>query len=257
MQKRIKEHLAYYKLNVLEIYEKGIWKQNGQHYDHILPAHLYLKNLINKSYYEKLCEIANKIKLHRDFHHLNSSQALTVNLFGPMQAVKDFSILQNNGIEISNYIDSKFEYEEPDGTAFDFYIKNQMQNIYFEVKYTEKTIATESKSKNDESQWSQYYETPMTSILKNSTNVKRLFFSQYQLWRNIVRIYNNNDIVVFVFPTVRNDLEAEVVSAIDKVKTEYADRIKIIHIDAICKSGENYDKFSNHYVEFRKKYLEF
>lgn len=259
MQNRIKKHLADYKLNVLKINENGTWGKNNQQYTHILPKNMYLKNLINKGYYDKLCVVAENTNRHCDFHHLNSSQALTINLFGPMQAEKDFSILQDNGIEISNYIDSKFEYERPDGTTFDFYIKNGMQNICFEVKYTEGTIKTKSQSKNNESRWFQYYKKPMISILKDYTNVnniKESFFSQYQLWRNIFRISNNN-IVVFVFPATRKDLEAEIVSAIDKVKPEYADRIKIIHIDAICKSGEKHKKFSEHYAEFRNKYLNF
>lgn len=254
---KIKEHLADYKVHVLKINESGIWLNNKQQYTHILPLNLYFKNLIDEGYYKELYDIASTIKRHCNFHHLNSSQALAINLFGLMQAENDFSILQDNGIEISNYIYSKFEYKESDDTTFDFYIKTQIRNIYFEIKYTEKTIATESKSKNNEYRWSQYYEAPMISILKDTTNVKELFFSQYQLWRNIVRISNNNDIVVFVFPSVRNDLKAEVVRTIEKVKPEYAHHIKILHIDAICKSGENHDKFSSHYVEFKNKYLKF
>ena len=252
MQKRIKRHLSEYKLRVLKINENGMW--NNKQYAHILPTNLSLKNLIDKGYYKGLCDIANTIKRH-DFHHLTSSQALAINLFGPMHAEKDFSILEENGIEISKDTDSQFEYKEPDGTTFDFYIRNGEQNIYLEVKYTEKTIATKSKANEDESRWSQYYESPMTRILKDNTCAEKLFFSQYQLWRNIVRTSNDNDIVVFVFPATRKDLEAEVVSAIEKVRPEYADRIKIIHIDAICKSGENHDKFSCHYAEFRNKYL--
>ena len=96
----------------------------------------------------------------------------------------------------------------------------------------------------------------MDKILKDNTNAKDLFFSQYRLWRNIVRI-SNNDTVVFVFPASRKDLEAEINSAIEKVKPEYANSIKILHIDDICKSGENHDKLSSHYAKFREKYLEY
>ena len=65
----------------------------------------------------------------------------------------------------------------------------------------------------------------MTRILKDNTYAEKLFFSQYQLWRNIVRTSNDNDIVVFVFPTTRKDLEAEVVSAIEKVRPEVQERV--------------------------------
>ena len=263
MQKRIKEHLAEYKLYVLGISNNGIWKQNNKQYPHILPEGQSLMNLIPGDYYKGLCEITYNIKLHRDFHHLNSSQALTINLFGPMQLEKDFSILHDNGIEVSNNTASLFEYEQPDGTVFDFYINNGVKNIYFEVKYTEETFGTKSKSKNNDSRWTELYDptrdsykTSMDKILKDNTKAKDLFFSQYQLWRNIVRI-SNNDTVVFVFPASRKDLEAEVNSAIEKVKPEYANSIKILHIDDICKSGENHDKLSSHYAKFREKYLEY
>lgn len=174
----------------------------------------------------------------------------------PMQLEKDFSILHDNGIEVSNNTASLFEYEQPDGTVFDFYINNGVKNIYFEVKYTEETFETKSNSNNDNSRWYKHYQPSMDKILKDNTNAKDLFFSQYQLWRNIVRI-SNNDTVVFVFPASRKDLEAEVNSAIEKVKPEYANSIKILHIDDICKSGENHDKLSSHYAKFREKYLEY
>lgn len=263
MQKRIKEHLAEYKLSVLRIFNNGIWKQNNKQYAHILPENQYLMNLIEGDYHANLCTIANSIKRHCDFHHLNSSQALAINLFGPMQSEKDFSRLYDNGIEVSSYTDSRFEYEQPDGTIFDFYINNGVKNIYFEVKYTEETFGTKSKSKNNDSRWTELYDptrdsykTSMDKILKDNTKAKDLFFSQYQLWRNIVRI-SNNDTVVFVFPASRKDLEEEVKSAIEEVKPEYANSIKILHIDDICKSGENHDKLSSHYAKFREKYLEF
>ena len=88
----------------------------------------------------------------------------------------------------------------------------------------------------------------MHTILKDTSNASKLFFSQYQLWRNIIRVANNGIITAFVFLVARKDLEAEVQGAIDKVKPEFADRIKIIHIDDICANGEQDRGFSKHYA---------
>lgn len=251
---KLKVHLSVYKSDVLKIKQNGIWR--NKEYPHILPKDRELENLINKGYYEKLCDIAKQIQLHFCFNHLNSSQALAINLFGPILIEKDFSILQNNGIEISNYKCSKFEHKERgDGTAFDFYIKDEVKNIYFEVKYTEDTLKTKSKSKNNDDRWSKYYKERMTNILIDNTGAKERIFSEYQLWRNIARISNDNDIVVFVVPKERKDLVEEIKSAKKKIKPEYVNRIKILYVNDVCECGENHDKFSTHYTEFRKKYL--
>ena len=82
----LKKHLANYKETVLNIKGNGIWKNNGKEYPHILPESQYSKNLIDAGFQVKLCQLTKS--KHCDFHHLNSSQALAINLFGPMKIKK-------------------------------------------------------------------------------------------------------------------------------------------------------------------------
>lgn len=259
-QEIIKKHLSSYKENTLGIKEMGEWKNNGKRYSHILPEQQCMKNLIDAGFHEELCSMALYLgdKLHSGFHHLTSSQALAINLFGPMKAINDFSLIcdKNKVNLVLKIADTcKFEHTEKDSTNFDFYIESEAKKYYFEVKYSEKTIATKSGSKHNDERWEEYFKVPMTTILKGSQDASKLFFSQYQLWRNIIRVANNDTVTTFVFLTARKDLETEVKEAIDKVKPEYANRIRIIHIDDICANGEKDSRFSKHYAEFRRKYI--
>jgi len=70
----IKQHLADYKSKALGIRRDGIWKRSGKHYPHILPGERAIVNIL-PVYREVFCEYldSNRIKLHQDFHHLNSS----------------------------------------------------------------------------------------------------------------------------------------------------------------------------------------
>jgi hypothetical protein len=77
-----KEKLSIYKKENLSV-GQGLW--HDLPYDHILPVDQKEKNIIKIirddfwTYYK-----GTKIKLHQNFHHLNSSQALCFNLFFPL-----------------------------------------------------------------------------------------------------------------------------------------------------------------------------
>src|SRR4051794_28177256 len=85
----LREHLVRYKTDVLRQTESGKWR-NGREYDHILLPENRGLNILTGireefwKYFEDQEATARKpAKLHRDFAHLNSSQALAFNLFFP------------------------------------------------------------------------------------------------------------------------------------------------------------------------------
>lgn len=71
---KAKEHLAKYKSKNFPKLGNGIWKGNNKRYSHILPEEYQFDNLL-PNYKDMLATylIEQKIKLHKDFHHLNSS----------------------------------------------------------------------------------------------------------------------------------------------------------------------------------------
>lgn len=176
----------------------------------------------------------------------------------PNEDKNDYSLIFNQNDSIPNIKEgatSEFEHKETDGTKFDFYINNTGQNIYFEVKYSESHLATKSKAKANSKRWKAYYEKPMNAIIKEPSKSKEYFFQQYQLWRNIIRVANNDDLSVFVIPAIRADFKKVIDEAIEKIRPEYQSRIKTILIDDICDRCEKDNRFRTHYSELRRKYI--
>lgn len=82
------EHLARYKVEAMRVTENGLFRYEGRDLSmpHILPKCHHQMNILER--YRKRfwsSDYAN-INLHRFFHHLNSSQALCINLFYPLIA---------------------------------------------------------------------------------------------------------------------------------------------------------------------------
>jgi hypothetical protein len=85
--KILKSHLDDYRRGRLGRIESGVFVKNGveRPYGHILPADLKWLNILEPFRSEVMqYQIANSLRLHRYFHHLNSSQAFAFNLFIPL-----------------------------------------------------------------------------------------------------------------------------------------------------------------------------
>jgi hypothetical protein len=155
-QNKIKQYLGEYKKDVLGIHEKGLFNHNGNEYffDHILPEQLADLNIMREYREPFLNSELSGIKKHRYFHHLNSSQALCINLFYPLIHEQELNvILELLGLSGKKVRTAEFEkvspIEQTSGrkTNFDFYIElEDGTRIFFEVKYTEQEFG---KAKND------------------------------------------------------------------------------------------------------------
>ena len=83
----LKVHLARYKTDVLGIVGNGTFRWRGEDipYDHILPHEQGWSNVLDAARVlaQRYLPSHPEVLLHRDFHHLNSSQAFAFNLFFP------------------------------------------------------------------------------------------------------------------------------------------------------------------------------
>jgi restriction endonuclease-like protein len=87
-QDTLKRHLIAYKLDKLNISDPGFFLYRGKNVqrDHILPIEHKFRNLFEEAEphaRQLLRDRRNPLRLHRYFHHLNSSQAFAFNLFFP------------------------------------------------------------------------------------------------------------------------------------------------------------------------------
>ncbi|MDN4753200.1 hypothetical protein QYZ87_01435 [Porphyromonadaceae bacterium W3.11] len=259
-RKRVLEKMGKYRL-LLSPNRRGTYRK--REYEHILPKDCQDLNIIDKGYKCSIEEFErkDKAKRHPYFSHLNSSQALTLNLFGPLRHEHLLtSVLQMMEISTNAPLKGMFEKKGIERSNFDFYIESVDIKVFFEVKYTEYTILTKSKAEDNDLRWKKYYKDPMNMILNDESkpSAKDKFFNQYQLWRNISVVCEEDNFSCFVFSKLRSDLEAEVANAKQLLKPNYASRVKVLYIEDICKKIlETSDKkaLKDHYTEFKEKYI--
>jgi hypothetical protein len=150
--------------------------------------------------------------IHRYAHHLNSSQILCYNYFclhtdllGKLLSKYKLSeILEKNlGINISDSAVYEFEYKDDksEGTSFDFHIKDDKLEIFFEIKYTENGFG---KATDDDKHRNKFEEIYKTYLHKQKVCREEVIFEQfrtnYQLFRNVIRVTGKNKYVVFIYP---------------------------------------------------------
>jgi hypothetical protein len=257
--KLIKEHLAEYKKEVLNIPQNGIWNKNKKQYAHILPEKYKDKNIINSEYHQKIINeiTGSPIKLHSDFHHLNSSQALCFNLFFPVFFEDKFNFLLNKTVhkdtkeKTEKYIFEHIE-DKKENTNFDLYVKTDKAKYYFEIKYTEKEFAKVKNDKRYLNKFNSIY-SEKTAKFKNVT--QEIFFGYYQIFRNLIYDDGYN---IFVFPSYRLDLKDTVNYVIKNHCTKkQQERIIILPLEEIVKIMLNCgnDKLIKHYKLFGEKYF--
>ena len=249
---KIRNHLKKYKENKLGIKECGKWWKNNKEYGHILPFDKKFKNIIQSGFYKQLKTLLETDSVHLGFHHLNSSQALALNLFGPLVVTKHLNLIDSN----INTSKGLFEYIEDhqENTNFDFFIDNPAdKNYYFEVKYTESCFGKAQDDKRHRQKYIEIYEPKLNSIA-NITEEE--FYQEYQLWRNI--IYAHKGIVNFVLPKFRDDLITAVKKTKEKIINKaLSNRVRIILIDDLVERCKKVPELNEHYTEFENKYLNF
>lgn len=273
----IYSHLKDYKEKTLCISEQGIYvyRKKKLAKSYILPDKDTEKNLLDSGYFleeKKVYEdLKSQNRIHRYFRHLNSSQALALNLFVPVIEENLYSSLFCiDGIKIQNpefeHIEKKSFEDKFSGfrkTNFDFFVQSGNEKFFFEVKYSEKDFG---KAASDEIHKQKFQEIYLPELKEICTKEglqeidEKRFLKEYQLWRILCHVRYGG--VYFAVPEFRSDLKSKVESARSVIKKEYQDKIHILVIDEFVEKmiskgeAEGNEKISGHYKEFKKKYLE-
>lgn len=274
--KRAMEHLAYYKENELGINEPGIYNYRRREIPkrHILPTKEIEKNILEKYRTDFFTSIKDKsIKLHPCFHHLNSSQAMCINLFYPLMqehSLDDF--LQFAEINLDAPITGEFEKEseiEKNAqrlTSFDFYMKDSCsRKVFVEVKYTESGFGKAQRSKDeDREKYHNKFEVTYLPLLKKATRFlnpryceETAFLDNYQLMRNLVHIDDDSHLIL-LFPSANDLALKEATHAKDNFLTkEGQERFRIVYLEDLVsfllKEMED-EALECYYKEFASKY---
>lgn len=265
--RQIKDHLADYKKTRLGILEDGVWKRNQKAYSHILPESLHRLNIL-ETYRKEFWEYHGshpEIKLHQDFHHLNSSQALCFNLFFPVLTERSAQEGLLEILDLSNERVTRCAFEEvldpQEGTNFDFVMELESgRKVFFEVKYSEIEFGTVAADTSHLEKLRDIYLPRLKGRVKDGCLQPEIFFKNYQILRNLSYLNaSERNTVIFLVPKGNLELKdgAEFISQVCQASFKKTVRVLYLEqtVDEIIKSPSLDSKTSAHYHMFREKYF--
>lgn len=217
------QRLASYKRDVLGITTDGIWRKNGRSYPHILPEDRREENILSplRGAFWTVFPFRGW-KLHGDFHHLNSSQAMCFNLFLPLENApsRDRSAyLGALGIENSTDIRDggevavRFEFvpDIEEGTNFDFFLYEPRTGpAYFELKLSESEFGAACDCDRHRKKLREIYAPRLAGLVEAEALEPPFFFRNYQLLRNTAALSTSPRATVHVvYPLANEALEGQ------------------------------------------------
>lgn len=265
---RVKKHLALYKRDVLQVLEDGIWPGNGKPYPHILPKKYGKLNILPAFRYEFWTWLdPEHIRLHRFFHHLNSSQALCFNLFFPFlnrEGEKLEAIVQALGFaeELASGACFEFEPDPSEGTNFDFIIPlSSGRRILFEVKYTESGFGAARDDEEHRTKFQDTYRLRTAERFEAPFCSQASFLRNYQILRNLWHLdLEKEDTAVFLIPRANESLRRAEAIIRSCLLPPLRERAKIVYLEDLLSRLGASSEVSGSYkkgalAEFKAKYF--
>lgn len=266
----VKKHLATYKIDHLGVIENGTWKTNKKKYAYIVPDNQKELNLLEPYRMELKNYIGEKkIHLHKDFHHLTSSQAVCLNFFYPLTKENKLylllKILQLNHEEIEEYGFEKV-ITRAEGTNFDFYnMLASGKQLFFEIKYTEDGFKKETPAIKYQNKYDTVYKKRLAGKLKPGIDEYGTLMKNYQVMRNISYVdATEENMVIILYPKGNQKIRKEYEHLIENViEKNLHPNIRLITWEDLCSalvvllqsSPDTPERLLTQYKDFREKYL--
>jgi len=261
---RLKTHLARYKTQNLGVADDGVWKSSGKHYPHILPEPQQAHNILAHIRDDFWREFSGMdAKLHRDFHHLNSSQAMCFNLFYPfIRNTNVFGeLLSSLGLAPRRIETWAFEYE-PDPverTNFDFYLKiTDGTQIFFELKLSEVEFGVAEDDARHREKLARIYRSALEGLVDPSALEPEFFFAHYQLLRNISYLANEPSHLFLIYPAANERLQPAVDRVHAMIYEEHRHRVHTVYLENLVDelvSRVLPGDMTAHFNQFAEKYF--
>lgn len=264
-QTRIKHHLAAYKRNRLGVAEDGLWRGNGQPYGHILPKSLQKLNIlegIRAEFWDFWKGTGSR--LHEDFHHLNSSQAMCFNLFFPLMLHSNNSSLLSRIFSLGSdpVVGTAFEKipDRKEGTNFDFYAEGASgRRIFLEMKLSEADFGSAEPDARHLRKLQDIYAARLTGKVSDAALIPKTFFKNYQLLRNISFVdATRDDLLLLVFPRANTALARGARFVEEYLTSALSRNVRVLYIEDILariRAALKAPSLQAHYGAFQEKYI--
>ncbi len=208
-QEKLKRHLADYKERHLGISKSGFFKYRGRDVKecHILPLADSDKNLFEEAQPEARAFFAgHRDKRHRYFHHLNSSQAFTFNLFFPYfygRPEAASALLRALGQEGAlETCEAEAVPVPEEGSNIDMmWSTEDGVHTFCEVKLSEAEYGKATDDDEHRDKLERTYGPVLVTHLEAKRLEKPAFFDAYQFNRNVWHLVReNNSRLIFLLP---------------------------------------------------------
>ena len=263
-QTRVKTHLSAYRLDTMGIAECGSWRDRP--YEHILPIEQVSDNIlpsIRDQFWEWIGP--QRVKLHRDFAHLNSSQAFCFNFFYPFLRSESglkglLHALKIDGTAASG---AEFEYipDRGEGTSFDFLLRlTSGARVLFEVKYTESDFGSAKSDQKHHAKYSELYQPRCGNRYASAYEGANAFLKHYQILRNIWHLRDmEGDVVIFLVPRSNEAIGRKLHVIRECIHQCLRDRVRVVFVEDLLREVQVSEVFDRSIQlcmnEFAEKYL--
>lgn len=236
-------HLAAYKAEALGISAPGTFLHRGRElpYQHILPKDQMWLNILQpfREVIQQYLAGRPRIKLHRYFHHLNSSQAFALNLFFPyFERGGSAQLLQALGChEELNAWEPECVVDALEGTNVDLTWVAGGVRTYCEVKLSEQDFGKAA----DDAAHRHKLETIYRPVLRDSFAPEQLeprwFFAHYQLFRKVwLAARDAESQVIFLLPRVNQKIWRQLDTFLRSLPVSLAIRVRPVAVEDVLTS---------------------
>ncbi|HEX3036589.1 MAG TPA: hypothetical protein VHT73_15940 [Thermodesulfobacteriota bacterium] len=268
-QKRLLEHLASYKKNVLKIETPGLFNYRGKEVEvqHILPIGDKWSNILEstRTQVKAYVETTPHVTLHRYFHHLNSSQALAFNLFYPYfdnGSVCSEVLLRALGQEghITRWDFESIPFAEEETNVDVSWETSREIVTYCEVKLTESEFGKAVHDTRHLEKLRGIYNPVLQGNVNNDLLKPTVFFKYYQVVRYVWLIAkNDNARLIFLLPKTHQKLWNILSFILPQIKPNLRERISVIGMEdviaSLCTNTNSSKQLRKHAELLRCKYI--
>jgi hypothetical protein len=238
---RLREHLAEYKRTRLGVRQDGVWLKNGQSYPHILPRKLRRLNILEAIRREFwLHRRDRQIELHRDFHHLTSSQAMAFNLFFPFFGLGNGhsqALLDGLGLQSGSIAEWGFErvLDPAEGTNFDFHLAYaDGRQVFFEAKLCESGFGKAKRNARHSKKLDDLYRARLLGNVGDANLAEQVFLQNYQLLRNVSYLHADaNHQLVLICPKANDRLQKGLRFLEDALTSELRGSVRVVYLETL------------------------
>lgn len=275
-RERLRAHLVKYKFRVLGVRANAAWKgpRTGvlAEQPHLLPAE-HLRLNILAPYRERFwAEFEagraerRSLELHRDFAHLNSSQAMCFNLFYPLVVDRGWAgafVQQVLGLKDAAPRTLAFEYvEDPqENTHFGFFAQlDSGAKLYFETRLAELGFGTAELGARHREKLASVYAPRLAPLVDAKWLEPEAFYRRYQLMRNLCYLDRPANLLFLVVPKASESLQQALQVLPEITAGALNGRVRVLYLEDLMERLKTLlrgrdELLKAHYREFRDKYL--